>query len=152
MQPLKQLLYEPSDRIAIQQDDPTPIKSNYTVAKFKIGQATISDELSIQETEMELNSGLVAVTGGKGSGKTAFVDLIANCYMDRCNTEDPNSFVRRIVDQNPTIETTLTFKDKNIFTKDFKNGSFFEDSEIVYIAQGELENYIGDIFILNSTL
>ena len=141
---LKQLLYEPSDRIAIQQDDPTPIKSNYTVAKFKIGQATISDELSIQETEIELNSGLVAVTGGKGSGKTAFVDLIANCYMDRCNTEDPNSFVRRIVDQNPTIETTLTFKDKNIFTKDFKNRIFFEDSEIVYIAQGELENYIGD--------
>jgi len=140
----KQLLYEPSDRIVIQQDDPTPIKSNYTVAKFKIGQATISDELSIQKTEIELNPGLVAVTGGKGSGKTAFVDLIANCYMDRCNTEDPNSFVRRIVDQNPTIETTVTFKDKNIFTKDFKNGFFFEYSEIVYIAQGELENYIGD--------
>jgi len=141
---LKQLLYEPSDRVAIQHDNPTPVKSNYTPVKFKIGQSIISDELSIQGTEIELNSGLVAVTGGKGSGKTAFVDLIANCYIDRCNTKDPNSFVRRIVDQRPAIETTLTFKDQNVFTKDFKDGAFFEDSEIVYIAQGELENYIGD--------
>lgn len=141
---LKQLLYEPSDRVVIQHDDPTPIKSNYTLAKFKIGQSTVSDELSIQGTAIELNSGLVAVTGGKGSGKTAFVDLIANCYVDRCNTKDPNSFVRRIVDQQPAVETTLTFKDQNVFTKDFKDGTFFEDSEIVYIAQGELETYIGD--------
>lgn len=141
---LKQLLYEPSDRVVIQRDDPMPIKSNYTLTKFKIGQATINDELSIQGTEIELNPGLVAVTGGKGSGKTAFVDLIANCYIDRCNTKDPNSFVRRIVDQNPVIETAITFKDKNVFTKDFKNKSFFENSEIIYIAQGELENYIGD--------
>ncbi|MFH1258671.1 MAG: TrlF family AAA-like ATPase [Elusimicrobiota bacterium] len=141
---LKQLLYEPSDRVVIQRDDPTPIKSNYTLAKFKIGQATINEELSIQSTEIELNSGLVAVTGGKGSGKTAFVDLIANCYIDRCNTKDRNSFVRRIADQKPVIETAVTFKDKNVFTKDFKDVSYFEDSEIIYIAQGELEDYIGD--------
>lgn len=141
---IKQLLYEPADRVVIQKDDPTPIKSNYTLEKFKISQTTICDDLSIQQTEIELNSGLVAVTGGKGSGKTAFVDLIANSYKDRCNTKDPNSFVRRIADQNPAIETTITFKDKTEFTKSLKNGFFFEDSDVIYIAQGELENYIGD--------
>ena len=141
---LKQLLYEPADRVVIQKDDPTPIKSNYTLEKFKISQTTICDDLSIRQTEIELNSGLVAVTGGKGSGKTAFVDLVANSYKDRCNTKDPNSFVRRIADQNPAIETTITFKDKTEFTKSLKDGVFFEDSEVVYIAQGELENYIGD--------
>lgn len=141
---MKQLLYEPLDRVIIQQEDPTPVKSNYTLKKFKISQSAIGDDLSIQETEIELNPGLVAVTGGKGSGKTAFVDLIANCYRDRCNTEDANSFVRRIADENPTIETTITFKDGNEFKKNFNDGTFFEDSEVVYIAQGELENYIGD--------
>ncbi|MBV6518791.1 MAG: hypothetical protein DCC43_01835 [Candidatus Brocadia sp.] len=141
---LKQLLYEPADRVVIQKDNPTPIKSNYTLEKFKISQTTICDDLSIRQTEIELNSGLVAVTGGKGSGKTAFVDLIANSYKDRCNTNDPNSFVRRIADQNPAIETTITFKDKTEFTKSLKDVVFFEDSEVVYIAQGELENYIGD--------
>ncbi len=151
---LKQLLYEPADRVIIQEADPTPIKSNYTLHKFSISGAKISDDLSIHPTALGMNPGLVAVTGGKGSGKTAFVDLIANCYKDRCNTEDPNSFVHRISDENPAIDTSLEFKDGNVFKKAVSGTSFFEDSEIVYIAQGELENYIGadsglDIYIRN---
>lgn len=141
---LKQLLYEPSDRVIIQSKNPTPVKSNYSLEGFKISQAVIAKDLSVQETSMDLNCGLVAVTGGKGSGKTAFVDLIANCYVDRCNTNDANSFVRRIVDENPTIDTTVQFKDGSQFQKGFTDGTFFEDTELVYIAQGELENYISD--------
>jgi len=86
----------------------------------------------------------VAVTGGKGGGKTAFVDLIANCYVDRCRANDPNSFVRRIADQNPSIRTALDFKDGSAFEKEMCDLTFFEESDIVYIAQGELERYIGD--------
>jgi hypothetical protein len=141
---LKQLLYEPSERVAIQQDDPTPLKSKYTLARFRIGHSTIGTELSIEATDIPLNTGLVAVTGGKGGGKTAFVDLIANSYADRCRTKDPNSFVRRIADQSPTVETTLDFKDGSSFKKEMCDNTFFQDSDIVYVAQGELEKYIGD--------
>jgi len=140
----KQLLYEPQDRVVIQQKNPTPIKSSYTLSKFNISQTAISEDLSIEKTEIDLNSALVAVTGGKGSGKTALVDLIANSYQDRCNTEDPNSFVRRITDHTPDIKTTITFEDSTEFSKNVSDGLFFQDSEIVYIAQGELEKYIGD--------
>lgn len=141
---LKQLLYEPSERVVIQQGDPTPLKSKYTLARFRVGQSTVGTDLSIAATDIPLNGGLVAVTGGKGGEKTAFVDLIANCYIDRCHTDDPNSFVRRIADQNPAIETTLDFKDGSSFKKDVCDGTFFQDSGIVYVAQGELEKYIGD--------
>jgi hypothetical protein len=141
---LKQLLYEPSERVAIQQEDPTPLKSKYTLARFRIAHSTISTDLSIAEANIPLNAGLVAVTGGKGGGKTAFVDLIANCYMDRSHTDDPNSFVRRISDQNPSIKTALDFKDGSAFEKEMCDRTFFDESDIVYIAQGELERYIGD--------
>ena len=141
---LKQLLYEPKDRVLIQQEDPTPIKSNYTITKVTINNTKISEDISIAGTDIKLNSNLVAVTGGKGSGKTAFVDLIANCYKDRCNTKDPNSFVRRIADQKPNISTALTFKDKSNFSKVVCDNQFFENSKVVYIAQGELEKYIGE--------
>ncbi len=141
---LKQLLYEPAERVVIQQDDPTPFKSKYSIARFHISQSTIGTELSIAATDIPLNPGLVAVTGGKGGGKTAFVDLIANVYKDRCHTTDPNSFVRRIADQNPVLETTLDFKDGTSFKKSVCDATFFQDSEIVYVAQGELEKYIGD--------
>lgn len=141
---LKQLLYEPSDRVVIWQNDPTPLKSNYTQSRFIMNASVINDELSINSTDIQLNSGLVAVTGGKGSGKTALVDLMANCYKDRCNTEDTNSFVRRIADQMPNLKTSIIFRDGSVFEKNVCEDLFFEDSDVVYIAQGELENYISD--------
>jgi len=140
---LKQLLYEPEERIVIQQLNPSPVKSNYTIDNIKISECQIGDDLSIAPTEIVLNHGLIAVTGSKGSGKTALVDLVANCYMDRCNTDDKNSFVRRISDESSNIETSLTFRNGETFKKDLEGQAFFEDSEIVYIAQGELEKYIG---------
>lgn len=141
---LRQVLYEPFERVAIQQSDPTPIKSNYTLQSLRIGESIINDELTIAETNLQLNPSLVAVAGGKGSGKTALVDLIANCYMDRCHTKDPNSFVRRITPDEPTTQIEVTFKNSTTFGKSVTEQKFFEDSDIVYIAQGELEKYIGE--------
>lgn len=140
---LRQLLYEPEERVSIQTSCPIPPRSNLTIAKIKIPGSKINDELSIADTEIELNSGLVAVAGGKGTGKTAFVDQIANCYFDRVNSDDENSFVRRISDQNPDLEIKLTFKDKSTFSKKATSQLFFEEGQIAYIAQGELERYIG---------
>lgn len=141
---LKQLLYEPEDRVAIQQESPTPPRSNLTIDKIKISESKISNDLSISGTEIELNQGLVAVAGGKGAGKTAFVDLIANCYSDRVNSSDANSFVKRVSDQNPNIDVKLSFRDKSSFSKNVLDQTYHESGQVVYIAQGELEHYIGE--------
>lgn len=141
---LKQLLYEPEDRVAIQQESPIPPRSNLTIDKVKITESEINDELSISRTEIELNQSLVAVAGGKGAGKTAFVDLIANCYTDRINSSDANSFVKRISDQDPDISIELNFRDKSTFVKNVLDKTHYDAGQIVYIAQGELEHYIGD--------
>lgn len=141
---LRQILYEPEDRVAIQLESPIQLRSNLTIDKIKIAESEINGDLSIAETEIELNQCLVAVAGGKGAGKTAFVDLIANCYLDRVNSNDPNSFVKRISDQNPTTDVELSFRDRSIFSKSVLDKSFFEEGQVVYVAQGELERYIGD--------
>ena len=141
---LKQLLYEPEDRIAIQPESPIPPRSNLTIEKIIIGESKISDELSIAKTEIELNQGLVAVAGGKGAGKTAFVDLVANCYVDRMNSSDANSFVKRISDQEPDLEIKLVFRDKSVFSKKVLDQTYYDEGQVIYIAQGELERYIGD--------
>lgn len=141
---LQQVLYEPKDRVAIQKDDPTPIKSSYSISRISFSESKISDELSIKKTELPLNHALVAIVGGKGTGKTALVDLVANCYMDRCAIKDRNSFVRRIVDHDPDLETKLTFRDGSDFSKKLKEQKFVEEGQFVYISQGELEQYVGD--------
>lgn len=141
---LKQLLYEPEDRVAIQQNNPSPVISNYTITRVRIGDSMVNDELSLAGVDFESNPFLVAVVGGKGTGKTALVDLIANCYMDREATDDNNSFVKRIAEYEPKISTSLSFRDGSEFSKKLEEKSFYEDGQIIYIAQGELEHYIGE--------
>jgi hypothetical protein len=146
---LKQLKYEPVDRVRIQQSDPTPLKSNSCISGLRIDGTTVNDELSIALASLPFNAGLVAVTGGKGAGKTALVDLIANLFVDRCNSNDSNSFVRRIVRDNANLNVAITLGDGVLFEKSLGDSRFVEQSEIVYIAQGELEDYIGENSDLN---
>jgi predicted XRE-type DNA-binding protein len=146
---LKQLKYEPVDRVRIQQSDPTPLKSNSCISGIRIDGTTVNDELSLALANLPLNAGLVAVTGGKGAGKTALVDLIANLFVDRCNSNDSNSFVRRIVRDNANLNVAITLGDGVLFEKSLGDSRFVEQSEVVYIAQGELEDYIDENSDLN---
>lgn len=147
---LKQLLYEPSERVLVQSNDPTPIKSGYILQKIEIPETKINDELSIAKTSIEFNSNLVAVTGGKGAGKTAIVDILANHFKDRVNTKDKNSFVKRIAQPGMNINTTITFKNGKTFTKSITEPKFVENSQLAYISQGELEDYIANSSELNT--
>jgi len=141
---LKQILYEPEERVAIQQNDPSPVISNYSITLIRVGGVEVNDELSFKDTDFEVNPFLVAVVGGKGSGKTALVDLVANCYVNRVATDDQNSFVKRVAEYEPQITTSLSFRDGSEFTKSLRESTFYEESQIIYIAQGELEKYIGE--------
>jgi hypothetical protein len=140
---LKQILYEPDERVHIQQNDPSPVISNYSITNIRVGGTEVNSELSLADTDFELNPFLVAIVGGKGAGKTALVDLVANCYSDRISTDNPNSFVKRVVDK-PQISTSLSFRDGSEFTKSLNENKFYDESQIIYIAQGELEKYIGE--------
>lgn len=141
---LKQILYEPEERVVIQEQDPTPSRSNFTISDVNIHESLINSELSIAKSELKLNIGLVAVAGGKGTGKTAFVDLLANCFQDRVNIRDENSFVKRIVDQKPDLSVDISLINSTKFSKKLREDSYFHEGEISYIAQGELETYIGE--------
>ena len=143
---LKQVLYEPSDRVLIQEADPTPFKSSQTIAEFSITGTTLEPELKFKDTRLTLNEGLVAVTGGKGSGKTALVDLLANIYENRAYSSDTNSFAKRISENaNPKdLYTTIKLQGGQEYSKEVKSSSFIEGASIVYVAQGELEKHVED--------
>lgn len=144
---LKQIIYEPEERVRIQSENPEHRKNIYTLNSIKISNSQISDELSIEEQSISLNRNLIAVTGGKGSGKTALLDLIANCFEDRCKRagEDKNSFVQRNENQKPDleIEVALIGEDIGSFSKELIEEKFFRDSKITYLPQGKIEEYSG---------
>lgn len=142
---LKQVLYEPEERVRIQATKPISSRHIYTFKNIRISESEISNALSVCETALPLNSGLVAVTGGKGAGKTALVDMVANCFVDRKNSEDKNSFVRRIaLDSKPDMQTSLEFTGVGSFSKALTEDKLIDNIELSYISQGELDAYIED--------
>ena len=143
---LKQTLYEPSERIAIQKDTPESRKSIYTLSSVEISQKEINHSLKIKKTEIELNQNLIAIIGGRGSGKTALLDYIACCYAEGRKLVDiENSFYARIckdgscdLDQKIDIGfTTGQSFSKNLNEEDI----YFSESDITYLTQNHFDEF-----------
>jgi len=153
---LKQIVYEPEERVRIQSESPEGWKSIHSLDFVKIENSRINEELAIAELNIPLNRNLVAVTGGKGSGKTALLDLIANCFEDRCKRANVsgNSFIGRIEDQKSDLKVQIGFigKDVDSFSKEITNPDFFTDSRITYLPQGAIEVLSTDRDKLNNRI
>jgi len=114
---LKQIIYEPRDRVRIQKNNPEPLKSFYSINSLKISNGNINRNLSIENVGIPLNRNLVSVIGGKGSGKTALLDLIANCYPDKIDSSNKNSFVNRIFNEGQDLLASINFLNQENFSK-----------------------------------
>ncbi len=141
---LKQIIYEPKDRIRIQENDPEPLKSSYSIDSIKVSNGSINKNLSIENVEIPLNRSLVAIIGGKGSGKTALLDLVTNCYPDKIDSSNKNSFVNRIFNEGQNLVTNINFLNQEKFSKKLVEFKFVTDSDVEYIPQGQIENKIGN--------
>lgn len=141
---LKQIIYEPIDRVRIQESNPEPLKSSHSIDSLKISNGNINRNLSIENVKIPLNRNLVAVIGGKGSGKTALLDLIANCYPDKIDSSNKNSFVNRIFNEGQDLLASINFLNQENFSKKLVESKFVTDSDIEYIPQGQIENKIGN--------
>jgi hypothetical protein len=94
---LRQILYEPQDRVRIQPRNPESPKSFFTLESIQIDGTQVNDALRIDDLNIQLNPNLVALIGGRGSGKTALLDLIAICFPEgKKLPELDNSFYHRL--------------------------------------------------------
>lgn len=97
---LKQIIYEPSLRVRIQEENPEIDKLG-----SKIESLTIQNCKLFNESKLEFNSDMVAVIGEKGSGKTALLDMIASS-LGAGFTEYP-SFIQRA--KNELKNSNITY-------------------------------------------
>lgn len=141
---LKQILYEPEERICIQQENPEPQKSIHTLDRIEIQPTEINNRLKMKETEIDLNHNLISIIGGRGSGKTALLDLIASCFKEGEKLfETPLSFYKRLYGKpgNIPIRIKLGTKFKSdAIEKEFgKDAIIIQDANIRYITQNHFE-------------
>jgi len=104
---LRQTLYEPEERVYIGQQCP-----KYYDSSRVISQAQLTGGLfpAFQNLPVELNPGLVAVIGPKGSGKSALADLIA--YAGAAYpVDDKTTFLHRAKDYVSGLQIELSWAD-----------------------------------------
>lgn len=142
---LKQTVYEPDERVFIGEEDPTTSRYNYTLSQVTLSETVINRELTVQYTDLTLSRYLVAVTGGRGTGKTALVDLIANCFSNAVEKQNDDSFVVRISHDSPELESTIRFTGAEPFSKYvMESDVLISEADLAYISQGQLDDYITD--------
>lgn len=123
---LKQIIYEPEERVKIQENQPDK-KNDYAV----IDSIKFEDNDFI-DSEIALNNNLVSIIGGRSTGKSIFLRSIARAIdIDQVDskTEDINKLI------NP--KTIVKWKNGNQDTFDNCSGN-----KIIYIPQNFLNNQI----------
>lgn len=134
---LRQIKYEPEERVRIQEnspedDFPKHFFSNIEIKRTKVFQ---NSEVEFDDLELALNPNLVTIIGGRGTGKSLLLNAIAKTLKKDKNNEPVNSIT--IPRDNFSI----------IFTKSDKTSETFliqEDNNIDYlhIHQGEVKKIV----------
>lgn len=158
---LKQVLYEPGERVRIQTEDPEPCKSSFTIESLRVGRTELTDALAVDEFSIELNSNLVTIIGGRGSGKTALLDLIASCFQEGKKLQTiKTSFIYRLYGDKKgkkdsvarPVTISLTFQSGESFKNEIgtETSKSFERADILYLTQDHFEEYSANPGKLNS--
>lgn len=150
---LKQIINEP-DRVHVGENKPQllervetyPTKFIKNISIKKKDDSVIDEEWYGKNTSIDINPGLVAIVGNKGSGKSAITDIISLC----ANTHKSEfSFLKNEKFRSPkpynrakNFEAQLTWFDnsKTDYRLLDKNGDENQPERVKYIPQNFLEN------------
>jgi hypothetical protein len=136
---LRQVIYEPEDRVWVGEEPPTLHDKSRTLAAVKLTGADW-----FETATYSLNPGLVAIIGQKGMGKSAINDLIAYAAGSWQDT-DKDSFIDRARPHIKGMSIGLMWGDGretevNIATK----GAASERHEVRYLSQKFVERLCAD--------
>lgn len=153
---LKQCVFQPSDRVYVGVIPPSLDRVNKNkrntidrVSIKRVGGA-VHSSLNWFNTDIILNSNLVAVIGNKGSGKSALSDILGS--LCKSHTMDQASFLSEKRFRNPKTkyaddyEATITWMDghsesRNLGSDDYD--SIIENAQ--YLPQAYIEKVCNDI-------
>lgn len=128
---LKQVLYEPTERVVIDEDKPDDKLLYHVIDKVKFQDTNFTTK------EIEINQNLTAIIGGKSTGKSVLLKNIAKTidideYQKRLNTAS-------LPDSKPIQGMEVFWKDGQISSLDSKNNP---NKRIIYIPQSYLNRVV----------
>lgn len=135
---LKQVCYEPEERVRIQPTNPADDYKKPYFSRLKNSGAIMgSDKPSFSADEIPLNPGMITLIGGRGAGKSLLLDSIYKLFQLSSGNLD-----KRTQAINPEVfELTYTKSDQaNI---EYSHGEE-ADLQYLHVKQGDIKNYAND--------
>lgn len=157
---LKQIIFEPEDRIKIQNTNPYADRNKIYFSSIKLSGST---NFILPDFEIPLNRELVALIGGRGTGKTALLDTFAFLNEEHVKVDQNekskiieyyrNNENRSEPEPSFTLSTVIVDKDNNLseVTKELSDYSNLE-LPFLYLGQEQLSGISTNDFELTRTV
>lgn len=143
---LKQIIYEPKDRVSVEQENPYSERQKIYLGRIKFSG---SKNFIIPDIEIPLNRELITIIGGRGSGKSALLESVA--FLNEAHLREDQNKKKKIIEfyrqnlesKDPTpgfsLSAGLIDKDGNeeIYEKDLNIEEDF-GLPFLYIGQEQL--------------
>ena len=133
---LKQIIYEPEGRVCIQKENPT-----YNIEKCPFTRILIptntnvfvnETDISFAPQELPLNSNLVSIIGGRGTGKSVLINYIAAAFHKQTQSDNFNLNSDIVISR----QASITEEAKDFKVSDNPNVPF------MYIAQSQIKDLV----------
>lgn len=141
---LKQIIYEPEERVYIGKSPPKSKNDAKIIDRIEIKNSNNWFE----DKPILLNKDLISVIGEKGAGKTALVDFIALTSGDFDIKEgDPGSFIFKALKSSKQIEETIENSTITIFWRDGSSDSMTITEDFKHYRNLKKVRYLSQSFI-----
>lgn len=102
----RQILFEPEERVSLATDNPLLIYPKPSFSQIEAGGGIVQGEpLAFTSTTLPLNSGLVAIIGGRGTGKSVLLDCLYRQFHD-ISAKGDGSRLTQLVPEQFTVTFT----------------------------------------------
>lgn len=136
---LRQVLYEPTERLRISETNPildterkyfSQLKFGSDIEIFEADNPKEEEIVCITSQEIELNRGLVSIIGGRGEGKSVLIDYLSACF----NKNKKKEFK---CNEDFLIEYSKTNDGSDILN--FSGDALNHALDFIYIPQSEMQ-------------
>ncbi|MDD2262495.1 MAG: hypothetical protein PHC31_10660 [Clostridia bacterium] len=137
---LKQIVYEPEERVKIQ--EPNPIfdfeKNSFTEIEIKNPVTVFKDEpLLFEKQRIPLNQNLVTIIGGRGTGKSVLINYFANGFKQYKVGSEKTAF-------NPSGDFIVKWKKSVRGNEEAFPLATQHDLPFLFISQSEVKDKVKD--------
>jgi len=137
---LKQIIYEPEERVKIQETNPALDFEKFTFTEIEIANPVTvfeNEPLRFEKNTIPINQNLVTIIGGRGAGKSVLINYFANGFKQYNIPTEKSSF-------NPSGDFRVKWRKSLHGTDDVFQLNTQHDLPFLFISQSEVKDKVKD--------